>query len=111
MDIKYVGSGEAAKALVYYISDYITKNTLATHVGLQALAYAIEQNDVKYIGSQYPLNRDQRDKSLFIKTVNSIMSRQENSHQQIMSYLIGGGDFYSSHNFCLLRYSDFDRYV
>jgi hypothetical protein len=74
MDIKYVGSGEAAKALVYYISDYITKNTLATHVGLQALSYAIEQNDVKYIGSQYTLNRDQHDKSLFIKTVNSIMS-------------------------------------
>jgi hypothetical protein len=28
-----------------------------------------------------------------------------------MSYLIGGGDFYSSHNFRLLRYGDFDRYV
>jgi hypothetical protein len=28
MDIKYIGSGEAAKALVYYVTDYITKNTV-----------------------------------------------------------------------------------
>jgi hypothetical protein len=32
MDIKYIGSGEAAKALVFYITDYITKASLATHV-------------------------------------------------------------------------------
>jgi hypothetical protein len=50
MDITYIGSGEAAKALVYYISDYITKITLATHIGLEALAYAIEQNEMKYVG-------------------------------------------------------------
>jgi hypothetical protein len=42
MDIKYIGSGEAAKALVYYVTDYITKENLVTHVGLQALAYAIK---------------------------------------------------------------------
>jgi hypothetical protein len=28
MDIKYIGSGEAARALVYYVTDYITKATL-----------------------------------------------------------------------------------
>ena len=38
MDIKYIGSGEAAKALVYYVTDYITKESLATHIGLEALA-------------------------------------------------------------------------
>lgn len=39
------------------------------------------------------------------------MARQETSHQQVMSYWIGGGDYYSSHNFSLLRYSDFDKFV
>ncbi|KAH7906877.1 hypothetical protein BJ138DRAFT_1137801 [Hygrophoropsis aurantiaca] len=37
MDIKYIGSGEAAKALVYYVTDYISKTDLQTHVGLAAL--------------------------------------------------------------------------
>ncbi|KAJ7860952.1 hypothetical protein B0H14DRAFT_2268730, partial [Mycena olivaceomarginata] len=41
MDIKYVGSGEAAKALVHYVTDYVTKSALATHVGLSAVEYAI----------------------------------------------------------------------
>ncbi|EGN93339.1 hypothetical protein SERLA73DRAFT_64104 [Serpula lacrymans var. lacrymans S7.3] len=41
MDLKYIGSGEAAKALVYYVTDYITKSQLPTHVGLAAILYAI----------------------------------------------------------------------
>ncbi|KAJ7084457.1 hypothetical protein B0H15DRAFT_923743 [Mycena belliarum] len=48
MDIKYVGSGEAAKALVYYVTDYITKGTLSTHVGLAAVEYAIKMNESIY---------------------------------------------------------------
>ncbi|KAH7918452.1 hypothetical protein BV22DRAFT_1108358 [Leucogyrophana mollusca] len=48
MDIKYIGSGEAAKALVYYVSEYVTKSDLQFHVGLSALEYAIEQNTMKW---------------------------------------------------------------
>ncbi|EGO30248.1 hypothetical protein SERLADRAFT_404509 [Serpula lacrymans var. lacrymans S7.9] len=36
---------------------------------------------------------------------------QELFHQQVMSYLVGGGDCYSSHAFKLLRWYEFDRYV
>jgi hypothetical protein len=43
MDIKYIGSGEATKASVHYITDYITKSTLGTHVGLSAVKYAIKR--------------------------------------------------------------------
>ncbi|EGO30262.1 hypothetical protein SERLADRAFT_412311 [Serpula lacrymans var. lacrymans S7.9] len=105
MDIKYVGSGEAAKALLYYISDYITKSTLPVHVGLDALRYAIKQNKKKF-----PQSDDTpelvRSQSLFTKSVNAIMARQEMSHQQVMSYLIGGGDCY-----CVIRWSEFDQYM
>ncbi len=47
MDIKYIGSGEAAKALVYYVTDYITKQSLPTHIGFSALQYAIVKNNEK----------------------------------------------------------------
>jgi Helitron helicase-like domain at N-terminus/PIF1-like helicase len=110
MDIKFIGSGQAAKALVFYISDYITKNSLAFHVGFSAIQHAIKQNGLKFSGQiEPPLSVV--DKSLYVKTVNSIMARQEMSHQQVMSYLVGGGDFYASHSFRLLRWGDFDRYV
>ncbi|EGO04557.1 hypothetical protein SERLA73DRAFT_128574 [Serpula lacrymans var. lacrymans S7.3] len=39
------------------------------------------------------------------------MARQEMSHQQVMSYLIGGGDCYTSHSFHVLRWSEFDQYI
>ncbi|EGO04332.1 hypothetical protein SERLA73DRAFT_44625 [Serpula lacrymans var. lacrymans S7.3] len=50
MDIKYIGSGQAAKALVYYVTDCITESSLPVHVGLDALKYAIKQNNLKYMG-------------------------------------------------------------
>ncbi|KAJ7130144.1 hypothetical protein C8R44DRAFT_614209, partial [Mycena epipterygia] len=113
MDIKYVGSGEAAKALVYYVTDYITKSTLPTHVGLAAIEYAIKMNKDKFEASASsaapPSTESVKDRSLFTKTVMAIMSKQEMSHQQVMSYLIGGGDNYCSHTFKTVRWGDFDR--
>ena len=41
MDIKFVGSGASAKAILYYITDYITKTQLKTHVAYAALELAI----------------------------------------------------------------------
>ncbi|KAN0081625.1 hypothetical protein V8E55_009249 [Tylopilus felleus] len=40
-----------------------------------------------------------RDRNMVTKCVNSLMGRQEVSHQQAMSFLIGGGDVYASHDF------------
>ncbi|KAG6369643.1 hypothetical protein JVT61DRAFT_14139 [Boletus reticuloceps] len=55
-----------------------------------------------------------KDRNLLIKCVNSLMGRQEISHQQVMSYLVGGGDFYASHNFKIIQLYKFisalDRY-
>ncbi|KAJ7158210.1 hypothetical protein C8R43DRAFT_882677, partial [Mycena crocata] len=110
MDIKYVGSGEAAKALIYYVTDYITKGTLATHVGLAALEYAIKKNSEKF-DPEKPMFHDGEEvnRSLFTKTIMALMSKQEMSHQQVMSYLVGGGDCYSSHTFKIVKWGEYDR--
>ena len=52
MDIKHIGSGEAAKALIYYITDYITKSSLPAHLGLVALLHAIHRTTDKYKDKQ-----------------------------------------------------------
>lgn len=46
MDIKYIGSGPAAKALVYYI----TKSDLKIHAGVQTLGAALNSHAVKFDG-------------------------------------------------------------
>jgi hypothetical protein len=110
MDIKYIGSGEAAKALVYYVTDYITKQTLGTHIGLSAVEYAIKSNSEKFqVGPAHDVAEVNR--SLFTKTVMGLMSKQEMSHQQVMSYLMGGGDHYKSHSFKIVIWGDIERHI
>ncbi len=110
MDIKYIGSGEAAKALVYYVTDYITKQTLPTHVGFSALQYAIVKNNEKFDGD-VQTGDNAKARSMVTKVVNQLAARQEMPHQQIMSYLVGGGDYYTSHKFKNLRWTDFVDHV
>lgn len=43
--------------------------------------------------------------------VNSMMARQEIPHQQVISYLIGGGDHYRSEKFKVLHYGTFKHLV
>ncbi|KAI0359350.1 hypothetical protein OH77DRAFT_1570624, partial [Trametes cingulata] len=107
MDIKFIGSGEAAKALLYYITDYITKPSLPAHVGLGALSYAIQRTNERF-GDDCDVSSCSR--TALTASVNRMMSRQEISHQQVMSYLVGGGDVYSSHTYKVLHWGSFDRF-
>jgi hypothetical protein len=43
MDIKFIGSGPAAKAVLFYITDYITKTQLQAHVAYAALELAVDR--------------------------------------------------------------------
>ncbi|KAJ3014361.1 hypothetical protein NUW54_g1326 [Trametes sanguinea] len=105
---KFIGSGEAAKALLYYVTDYITKLSLPAHVGLSALSYAVQR-----VNEKFPHMQDDPEKGssrgALTLTVNHMLSHQEISHQQVMSYLVGGGDYYSSHTFHVLHWGAFDR--
>ena len=44
-------------------------------------------------------------------TVNSMMGKQEISHQQVMSYLIGGGNHDTNEKFQTLYWGAFSKYV
>lgn len=105
MDIKHIGSGEAAEAVVYYITDYITKASLPAHVGLAVLSYAIQRTQEKFPG----VIEEMASRGALTLTVNRMISQQEISHQQVMSYLVGGGDTYTSHTFKILYWVSFDR--
>ena len=96
MDIKYISSGPAVKALVLYIMDYITKSMLSVHAGLDAIKYVLHRVEQ---GHKDDGIEGSRENSMFVKSVNALMARQEMSHQQVMSNLIGGGDHYKSQAF------------
>ncbi|KAI0710060.1 hypothetical protein C8Q76DRAFT_594532, partial [Earliella scabrosa] len=109
MDIKHIGSGEGAKALIFYITDYITKASLPAHLGLAALLYAINRLPAKF-GDLSEWDQ-QHDGGALNILVNSMLSRTEISHPQILSYIVGGGDHYTSHSFRILHLGSFERLV
>lgn len=78
MDIKFIGSGVSAKAILYYITDYITKSQLKAHVTYAALWLAVDK-----LG-QYCPDDDEltiRAKRLLQKCAHAMISHQELSMQ------------------------------
>ncbi|KAF9642078.1 hypothetical protein BDM02DRAFT_3133344, partial [Thelephora ganbajun] len=108
MDIKFIGSGESVKAILYYITDYITKSDLKTHIAFAALELA-----VKKLGEFDP-DADEatmRAKRMLQKCAHAMISHQELSAQQVAAYLVGGGDHYTSHRFRNLYWMSFEASV
>ena len=96
MDIKFIGSGSEAKAIIYYITNYITKSQLKTHVAYAALELA-----VKKLGEFNPEDDDLtlRAKKLLQKCAYSMISHQEISAQLVASYLMDYEDHFTSHQY------------
>ncbi|KAF7372226.1 ATP-dependent DNA helicase [Mycena venus] len=108
MDIKFIGSGPAAKAILYYITDYITKTQLQAHVAYAALELAVGR-----LG-EYDPNADDytvRARRLLQKCAHAMIAKQELSAQQVVSYLMGYEDHFTSHKFSSLYWTGFVKFI
>ncbi|KAJ7233267.1 hypothetical protein B0H12DRAFT_1001846, partial [Mycena haematopus] len=108
MDIKFIGSGPAAKAILYYITDYITKTQLQAHVAYAALEMAVNR-----LGEYDPDADDlmTRAKRLLQKCAHSMIAKQELSAQQVVSYLMDFEDHFTSHKFKHLYWTGFEKFI
>jgi hypothetical protein len=108
MDIKFIGSGPAAKAILYYITDYIMKSNLKTHVTLAAMETVVHKLEV------YNPNEDNctvRAKKMLQKCAHLMISHQELSAQQVCSYLMDFEDHFTSHEYRHLYWTNFESYI
>ncbi|KAF8202896.1 hypothetical protein BJ912DRAFT_841759 [Pholiota molesta] len=108
MDIKFIGSGAAAKSITYYITNYITKSQLKTHV-----AYAALELSVKKLGEYNPEDDELtvRAKKLLQKCAYAMISHQELSAQQVASYLMDYEDHFTSHKYRNLFWTSFEAFI
>jgi hypothetical protein len=108
MDIQFVGSGESAKAMIYYITDYITKSQLKTHVAYAALQLAVKKyENIENVDDDFAI----QSKRLLQKCSHAMVSHQEMSAQQVASYLMGYEDHFTSHHFSCLYWASFERFI
>ena len=110
MDIQFVGSGPSAKAVLYYVTDYITKSQLKAHVAYTALEGAVDK-----VGSHSPVMDDLNDRAKWLlqKCAHALISRQELLGQQVTSYLLNpeSADHYTMHSFGNLYWQAFERLI
>ncbi|KIK59523.1 hypothetical protein GYMLUDRAFT_74432 [Collybiopsis luxurians FD-317 M1] len=108
MDIKFIGSGASAKAVLYYITNYITKSQLKTHIAYAALERAIVKlGDVNEVDMPMTV----KVKQLLQKCAYAIISQQELSAQQVCIYLLDLDDHFTSHKFRLLFWTPIEREI
>lgn len=108
MDIQFIGSGESAKAMIYYVTDYITKSQLKAHVSYAALQVAVKKcESIDDTDDDFTV----RSKRLLQKSAYALISHQELSAQQVASYLMGYEDHFTSHRFNCLYWASFERFI
>lgn len=92
-DIKCILSGRAAKAAMFYITDYITKMDVKTYELLSLLSRAVSKMPNPSEGTP-----KERAKLLLHKCLAQFSRQQQIHAQQAARYLRGHGDSISSHN-------------
>ncbi|KAJ7271863.1 hypothetical protein C8J57DRAFT_946264, partial [Mycena rebaudengoi] len=105
---KFIGSGGSAKAILYYITDYITKSQLKTHISFSMLELA-----VKKLGEFNPHEDDLTicAKKMLQKCAYAMISQQELSAQQVASCLLDFEDHFTSHSYRNFYWTAFENFI
>ncbi len=111
MDIKYIFSGSDAKALVYYITDYVTKSSLSFHDTFSLVLKAIQSVEKRSLNIDATLNAEEKSRRLVLRCYNTLASQQELSSVQVASYLMGWPDHYTTHEFVNLFLIGIENYL
>jgi hypothetical protein len=111
MDIKYIFSGSDAKALVYYITDYVTKSSLSFYDTFSLVLKAVQTLE-KYTPSvNTTISAEEKSRKLVLRCYNTLASQQELSGVQVASYLMGWPDHYTTHEFANLFFVGIENYL
>lgn len=95
-DVTNLSSGTAIKAVVLYVSDYITKTTLKTHTIFDSIR-AVFQKNTELLGGTIPMREKAR--RLMTKVVNLLSAKMEMGAPMICMYLLNNPDHYTDHKF------------
>jgi len=89
-------SGTAIKAVVAYVSDYISKPSLKTHLIFEAVRSVFDKNS-EMLGST--LDKKEKAHKLLTQIVNNLTSKMEIGGPMASMYLLGNPDHYTGHLF------------
>ncbi|KAF5365901.1 hypothetical protein D9615_010738 [Tricholomella constricta] len=95
-DVTSLRSGTAIKGVMYYVTKYVTKTSLKTHVIFDVVRSIFHKN-TEILGGSAP--HQEKARSLMTKIVNLLGVKMEMGSPMICMYLLGNPDHYTSHKF------------
>ena len=95
-DVTSLLSGTAIKAVVAYVSDYITKPGLKTYSIFDVIRSIFDKNSEMIGGS---LKRKEKVRKIFTQIVNSLTAKSEIGGPMASLYILGNPDHYTGHKF------------
>jgi hypothetical protein len=107
-DVTSLLSGTAIKAVIAYISDYITKSSLKTYMLFDVILGVFEKN-AEYLCSN--IKRQEKARRLITQVVNSLTAKLEIGGPMVCMYLLGQPDHYTNMDFKPFYWRSFVREV
>jgi len=107
-DVTSLLSGTAIKAVVAYVSDYVTKPGLKTYTIFDTIRSVFLRNSEMLSGST---ERKEKARKLITKIVNALSAKMEIGGPMASLYLLGNPDHYTSHNFHPVYWKNYVREV
>jgi hypothetical protein len=95
-DVTSLLSGTAIKAVIAYVSDYITKPSLKSHVIFSTIK-SVFDNSSELLGGT--LGQREKSRKIITKIVNSLTSQLEIGAPMAALYLLGNPDHYTNYKF------------
>ena len=103
-DITSLLSGTAIKAIVAYISDYVTKPSLKTYTIFDTIRSVFDKSSEMLGGTQ---KRKDKARSLLTKIVNALTAKLEIGGPMASLYLLGNPDHYTNQNFVVFYWKSY----
>jgi hypothetical protein len=107
-DVTSLLSGTTVKAVVSYVTDYITKPSLKSYQ-IFSTAYDIYQKDAAMLTADN--TKADAARKILMKMTNSITSKMEVGSPMASMYLLGNPDHYKSHNFVPFWWRSFVSHI
>ena len=104
-DITSLLSGTAIKAVVAYVSDYVTKPSLKTYSIFDTIRSVFDRNS-EMIGSA-SIKRKEKARILMTKIVNSLTAKMEIGSPMASLYLLGNPDHYTNCKFSCVYWKNY----
>jgi hypothetical protein len=102
-------SGTAVKAIVSYVSDYVTKPGLTTYSMFETIRHVFDRHANTVVSGA--ANRAKTAKSIITQIVNSLTSKMEIGSPMASLYLMGNPDHYTRHSFINFYWRNFVQEV